>query len=317
MAAMADTKGVVLGGIDVEARIFEKPRQNAPSTAPPRVRESLTRRITWTLVGVALMAVAGMRLMQMYTHLASSGQHRLRSSLCQQADPLSPPPNEALDASLKELNSASGKLRSAKLLSNAVQIDTSSYDDTGSVTGPDADSRWDAFPPFAKFLRDSFPTVYDKAAVEIVHEHALLYTFNGSHLSRKPIVLMAHQDVVPVEPATTSDWTYPPFSGAIEEGSVWGRGSCDCKSQLMAILTALEALLKAGFEPERTIVLSFGFDEETTGFNGAGALAKRLLERYGEGGIEMVLDEGGEVKTQGGRPWASIDVYVSSSIRSA
>jgi len=234
---------------------------------------------------------------------------RSSTDVCIQAEPLSPPLNVDLDASLARLNSPAGKLRSAELLSKAVQIDTSAYDEQGPVTGRDADPRWAVFADFGRFLSTSFPTVYEKAEVEVVHEHALLYTVKGSKPKRKPVVLMAHQDVVPVDWATSSDWSFPPFSGAIEKGSVWGRGSCDCKSQLMGILTALESLLQAGFEPERTIILSFGYDEETTGFNGAGALAKELLGRYGKDGIEMVLDEGGEMETRDGRTWANVFVY--------
>jgi Gly-Xaa carboxypeptidase len=54
----------------------------------------------------------------------------------------------------------------------------------------------------------------------------------------------------------------------------------------------MELLLDAGFEPKRTIVLSFGFDEECSGRQGAGHLAPFLLDRYGKDGIAALVDEG-------------------------
>lgn len=292
---------------DVESLQSEKSRLRPT----PLGRSSSATSWRWLACLLFIAALVRLAQIQIYHGLSwrtSSSPTRDITSQCVQADPLAPPLDDALDSSLEYLNSASGKARSASLLSRAVQIDTSTYDDTGPVTGDLADPRWKVFEPFRGFLQHSFPTVYDKAKSEVIHEHALLYTIEGSDPKRKPVVLMAHQDVVPVDPATSDDWTHPPFSGAIKDGSVWGRGSCDCKSQLMGILTALEALLKAGFAPARTLVLSFGFDEETTGFNGAGALAKELFSRYGEDGIEMILDEGGEMSTRDGKPWASIDV---------
>ena len=73
---------------------------------------------------------------------------------------------------------------------------------------------------------------------------------------------------------------------------MWGRGASDCKNQLIGVLTAVEALLMADFEPKRTILLSFGFDEEVSGPRGAGHLHQHILERYGEDSIAVLVDEG-------------------------
>jgi Gly-Xaa carboxypeptidase len=51
-------------------------------------------------------------------------------------------------------------------------------------------------------------------------------------------------------------------------------------------------LLQKGFQPKRTIILSFGFDEESAGTEGVGYLSKEIISRYGEDGIEFILDEG-------------------------
>ena len=69
-------------------------------------------------------------------------------------------------------------------------------------------------------------------------------------------------DVVPIEPGTDMQWTYPPFAGAVQEGYIWGRGTLDMKVSVGGILEAVELLLDQGFSPKRTIYLAFSHDEE-------------------------------------------------------
>ena len=153
----------------------------------------------------------------------------------------------------------------------------------------------EAFGGLRKHLRASFPLVNSALEVEYVNDWTLLYTWRGSDPALDPLVLMAHQDVVPIVEESREDWAQPPFSGAVEEGTVWGRGALDDKASLFAIFEATEALLRAGFTPVRDVILLFGHDEEIGG-QGAGAAAALLAER----GIRpfLVLDEGGGV-TQG------------------
>ena len=153
----------------------------------------------------------------------------------------------------------------------------------------------EAFTALREHLRTSFPRVHGALQVEHVKDWTLLLTWSGSDPALDPLVLMAHQDVVPIVEESREDWVQPPFSGAVEEGVVWGRGAIDDKASLFAILEATEALLGAGFKPTRTVIFIFGHDEEIGG-SGAGGAADLLFER----GIRpfMVLDEGGGV-TQG------------------
>lgn len=161
------------------------------------------------------------------------------------------------------------------------------------LTGPiGEDPRWDILYEFQKFLKDTFPRVHKHMEPEVVNTHGLIYTWKGSDEELKPLLLMAHQDVVPVPNATVGAWTHPPFSGYYDGKSVWGRGSSDCKNQLIAVMEAMELFIDAGFEPKRTIVLSFGFDEEISGREGAGHLAPFLFKRYGKDGIAAIVDEG-------------------------
>lgn len=124
-----------------------------------------------------------------------------------------------------------------------------------------------------------------------INRYGLLYTLKGSDSSLKPLLLTAHQDVVPA--GLASSWTYPPFSGYYDGAFVWGRGSTDCKNVLVGLLSAIEDLLEQSFSPRRTIVLAFGFDEETGGTRGAKELGKALLDQWGSNSFILVLDEGG------------------------
>jgi len=135
---------------------------------------------------------------------------------------------------------------------------------------------------------------------------ALLLKWKGSDSTLKPVLLLAHQDVVPVEAGTDGSWEAPPFSGRIAGGYLWGRGSMDDKGSLVTILEAVESLLNAGFNPQRTIYIAFGDDEETWG-SGAEAIAAHLGKeiRYEQPvasrRLAFVLDEGMAV-TQGYLP---------------
>jgi carboxypeptidase PM20D1 len=147
----------------------------------------------------------------------------------------------------------------------------------------------DTFLRFHDFLARAFPAAHAAASRERVADLTLLYTWKGRDPALAPVVLCAHQDVVPVPPDAEAAWTHPAFAGAIADGFVWGRGTMDDKGNLMAILEAVELLAAQGFRPARTVHLAFGHDEEVGG-TGAVAVAGLLAER----GVrpEFVLDEG-------------------------
>lgn len=147
-----------------------------------------------------------------------------------------------------------------------------------------------AFRQLHRHLAASFPLVHARLQRTEVGRHALLFTWPGSDPRAKPIALMAHQDVVPVAPGTESQWTAPPFGGQIKDGFVWGRGAWDDKAGLMAILEAVESLLKTGFQPRQTIYLVFGADEEVGGADGAARIAAQFKAQGVR--LGLVLDEG-------------------------
>ncbi|HKE91308.1 MAG TPA: M20 family peptidase [Gemmatimonadales bacterium] len=151
------------------------------------------------------------------------------------------------------------------------------------------------FEGFQRYLQDSFPKLHDALSREVVNGYGLLYTWTGSDSKLDPIVLLAHQDVVPIEGGTEAKWTEPPFGGVIANGYVWGRGALDDKGSLIGILEAVEHLLSAGVKPRRTVYLAFGFDEEVGGRRGATQIAALLASRHVQ--PELVLDEGGVLAT--------------------
>ncbi|EGO58673.1 hypothetical protein NEUTE1DRAFT_59372 [Neurospora tetrasperma FGSC 2508] len=219
------------------------------------------------------------------------------ASQCEQPPPLKPSQNEKLDKAYDFLSTEAFLNASVARLSGAVRVKSESFDDLGAVG---EDPRWDVFYDFASYLKKTFPLIHSKLQVDKVNTHGLLYTWEGSNKDLKPTLLMAHQDTVPVPPETIPAWTYPPWSGEYDGKYIWGRGAGDCKNQLIAIMETVELLLEAGWEPKRTILLSFGFDEECSGRQGAAHLSKFIEERYGKDSLAVIVDEGaGFEKTWG------------------
>ncbi|KAJ3713011.1 Zn-dependent exopeptidase [Lentinula guzmanii] len=152
---------------------------------------------------------------------------------------------------------------------------TESYDDLLPVG---QDERWDIFKKFHAYLEESFPLMYE------------FLTAINTYV--KPLLLTAHQDVVPVDLSNEGQWIHQPYSRYYDGTWIWGRGSVDDKADLIVQLITVNSLVEAGFQPQRTIVLAFGFDEESSGTEGAGKPAVYLEERYGKNAFAMLLDEG-------------------------
>jgi len=163
-----------------------------------------------------------------------------------------------------------------------------------SVDDPDANAA--EFTGLQAHLHASFPKAHALLQRELIGKYGLLYTWPGTDPKAAPFALMAHQDVVPIAPGTEGDWQAEPFGGVVKDGFVWGRGAWDDKSNLIAELEAVDALLSAGFKPQRTVYLIFGADEEVGGGRGAQQIAALLQQR----GVtfDFVLDEG-SVITEG------------------
>jgi len=178
-------------------------------------------------------------------------------------------------------------------LSRAIQIPTISHHDPARFEPA-------AFLSFHQFLKEAFPLLHRTLEREVVGDFSLLYEWKGSDPSLKPVGILAHMDVVPVEPGTETSWTQGAFEGRVADGYLWGRGSLDMKSILMATMESVESLVDAGFTPRRTLYLIYGHDEELGGERGAKEIAALLQTR----GVELAatVDEGLMIAGRGVSP---------------
>ena len=146
-----------------------------------------------------------------------------------------------------------------------------------------------AFDEFLAELARQFPLLHAELELTRIHAHGLLFHWPGRSAAR-PVVLMAHLDVVPVD--EDAPWQHQPFGASIVDGDVWGRGTLDDKGALVAICEAVERLLERDATPAQDIWLSFGCDEEVFGRSASDAvdeLRRRGVEPW------FVLDEGGAI----------------------
>ena len=166
----------------------------------------------------------------------------------------------------------------AERLSRLVQVETISQNGQTDLT---------KFRRFHQVLKQEFPHI--SAACEWEEFNgSLLLRWPGKDSGKAPILLMNHHDVV----EAGGTWKYPPFSGEIAEGKVWGRGTLDTKGGLFGMLQAADELAAEGFVPRQDVYFESACTEETDG-SGADHISQVLEQR----GIrfDLVLDEGGMI----------------------
>lgn len=179
----------------------------------------------------------------------------------------------------------SADLAGAEKLAEAIRIPTISYIDADMTDHG-------TFLRFQELLQSRFPLIHQYCEKTIINKYSLIFCLKATgEPTGLPILITAHQDVVPIEDGTENDWTAPPFSGAIKDGILWGRGALDTKIHLIGAMEALERLLQKGFSARRDIYFAFGHDEEIGGQEGA----QRIADYFRQQGqrFDFVLDEGG------------------------
>jgi len=147
-----------------------------------------------------------------------------------------------------------------------------------------------AFKALHAYLSRSFPEAHRVMRREVIAEHSLLYEWRGSDPSLEPVVIGAHMDVAPITPGTLMSWTEKPFSGALKDDVIWGRGTLDDKAFISGLFEAIEALSKAGFQPKRSLFLALSHDQLRGGEVGTRALAAALATHSQK--FHVVLTEG-------------------------
>lgn len=181
--------------------------------------------------------------------------------------------------------------RAAESLAAAIRLATLSHQvgaPASQLAASDA-----AFAGLREWLALRYPQVTANTEPLATGSPSILLRWPGKNSQLPAALLMAHQDVVPVAPGTEELWTHPPFSGAIADGFVWGRGAIDSKGSMVAILEAVETLITQGFQPQRDVLLAFGHDEEIGGHQGNRRIAAQL-QKQGKR-LAWVSDEGGFV----------------------
>lgn len=173
-----------------------------------------------------------------------------------------------------EKNHQERALSYAQGVSRMMQVDT--------VRRPGEDR--EKFARLHSVMEELFPRVY-AGCRRWEFEDSLLFCWPGK--SRRSLVLMSHQDVV----EAPGNWKYPPFSGTIADGKLWGRGAVDVKGNLFDIFRAVEELMEAGFTPAWDVYIATSHEEET----GGNDLIVNFLR---EQGIvpEMLVDEGSSIQ---------------------
>jgi acetylornithine deacetylase/succinyl-diaminopimelate desuccinylase-like protein len=111
----------------------------------------------------------------------------------------------------------------------------------------------------------------------------------GADRSRGALLIHGHLDVVPAEAA---DWSVHPFSGAVKDGYVWGRGAVDMKDMVGMMIVVARQFRRAGIVPPRDLVFAFVADEENGGKWGAHWLVDNRPDLF-DGVTEAVGEVGG------------------------
>ncbi len=171
------------------------------------------------------------------------------------------------------------KVRAIESLSQMIQFKTVSNIDESKV-----DKK--AFKAFRQYLRERYPKI-NEVATYSEHEAGVLFHIKGMS-DEQPSVLMSHYDVVPV----TEGWQEDPFSGRVDEQTIYGRGTLDTKNSLCVIMEAVEYALNQGKTFKNDLYLAFGGDEEISGPS-----APAIRDHLHKQGIKpaFVLDEGGAI----------------------
>ena len=125
-------------------------------------------------------------------------------------------------------------------------------------------------------------------------EGGLVVVYPGTSKTLKPMLMLAHIDVVE---ANRADWVRDPFTLIEENGYFYARGAYDDKAQAAIYTDTLVRFARAGYKPKRTVKLALTCGEESSGaFNGAEWLARNRRELID---AEFALNEGGGGRSDG------------------
>lgn len=168
-----------------------------------------------------------------------------------------------------------------------LRIPTVSRDNV-SVRDDEAFRRW------IPTLERLYPKTLAATELHRIDDFGILLRWPGRDASLGPVIVMAHQDVVPTEGQA---WTHDPFAAEISDGEIWGRGTLDTKCIDCALFEAMEYLIGEGYVPPRDVWFFSSDGEEInapTSKHAVTWLKEHNVTPY------MVLDEGGALATDAG-----------------
>ncbi len=197
-------------------------------------------------------------------------------------------------------------------LSGGLKIPTVSAGELGKFD-------YSTFDRIKEYLKTSYPLVYEEAEFTEVNKYGLVFRLKGSDPLLNPVLFLSHTDVVPPGDAdvkdhsrnvfqpndkpspsaskVAEDWDFGPFSGAVANGRIYGRGAIDMKGMLFSLMESMNNLIKSKHIPQRDIYLAFGFDEEVGGQQGAAKIAEYFNGKNLK--FDAVYDEGGLILEKG------------------
>ena len=253
----------------------------------------------------SLRALAAVAVLMLMTYLISSkqGDSSFPASPYLDHTVLRPSSNRSIEL----YHSLAFREASLERFQRALRIPTEVYDTCSDPR--DGLQGWEPFLELQRYFEDEYPLVHAQLDIHKVNELGYVVIWNGTDEALAPLLFMAHQDVIPVEKDTWDQWTHPPFSAHFDGTRVWARGAADTKNLVVALFEVFEQLLKDGLVPQRTMIMSLGYDEEAIGrVDGANSLVRFIAGLYGEKSLYAVLDEGGSVVELDGVPVAAVGV---------
>ena len=169
------------------------------------------------------------------------------------------------------------------LVSSLIRFDTSNTGEPATTKGEADCARWVA----DQLSEVGYTCEYVEAGAP--GRANVFARLEGADRSRGALMLHGHLDVVPAE---ASDWSVHPFSGAVEDGYVWGRGAVDMKDMVGMLIAVARHFKRAGIVPPRDLVFAFVSDEEAGGNYGCKWLVENRPDLF-DGVTEAVGEVGG------------------------
>jgi acetylornithine deacetylase/succinyl-diaminopimelate desuccinylase-like protein len=169
------------------------------------------------------------------------------------------------------------------LASDLIRIDTTNTGDPATVVGEQEAAEYVA----AKLAEVGYETTYVESGAP--RRGNVIARLPGADPSRGALLIHGHLDVVPADP---SEWSVHPFSGAVQDGYVWGRGAVDMKDMVAMTLAVARRFSRDGVVPPRDLVFAFLADEEAGGLFGSHWLVEHRPELF-DGCTEAIGEVGG------------------------